>query len=63
MQELSMLDVYNKCLANGDSKEKAIDTIIDFWTNGLSASWSNEVWNKARNQVSKNLDKLMPIGA
>ena len=63
MEELSMLDVYNKCLDKGDSKKMAIDTIIDFWTTGMSAFWDKDKWDKVRQIVQNNIDNQLSFGA
>ena len=53
--ELSQVEVYNEQIDSGKSHNEAIDTIIDFWTGGLSASWESDKWVKARVVVEENL--------
>lgn len=55
--EMTKKDLYNNCIDMGYTHDKAIDTIIDFFTNGISASWSNDTLNKARETVEINLLK------
>ncbi len=55
MEELSQKDIYNQCIDMGKSHNEAIDTIIDFWTGGLSASWDSNRQIEARKTVEANL--------
>jgi hypothetical protein len=53
--ELTQKDVYDQEIKRGKSHIEALNTIIDFWSNGLSASWSDNKWQEARKIVEKNI--------
>ena len=53
--EMTQKDLYNELINQGKAHDEAINTIIDFFTNGLSASWENGKWETARKIVESNL--------
>jgi hypothetical protein len=57
MRELTQLQVYKIERKRGKTHTEAINTIIDFWSNGLSSFWDEDKWIKAREIVNKNINK------